>query len=365
MSAIESFYQGRRVMVTGHTGFKGAWLALWLKQLGAEVVGYSLAPHTSPSLFDLAGVETCTQHHVADILDTDTLNRVIAETRPEVIFHLAAQTIVRQSYEEPAYNMAVNVLGTANVFEAARASGHACRIVSVTSDKCYDNREWVHGYRETDAMGGSDPYSASKGCAELVASSWQRSFFHGDSPVRLATARAGNVIGGGDWARDRIVVDCIRCLTQDEPIGIRNPSATRPWQHVLEPLSGYLWLGACLSSDQPDDYVGGWNFGPELQSVCSVQTLVEGMIRSWGSGEFRDLSDPNAVHEAKLLSLVWDKAFHQLKWQPAWDLAACITNTVAWYKQWHEGKADMADVTRKQITEYTDAARERGIAWAL
>ncbi len=363
-SAFGGVFARKRVLVTGHTGFKGSWLTIWLRRLGAEVVGYSLDPPTTPSLFELARVGEGIEDHRDDVRDSETLERVVLSSKPNVVLHLAAQAIVRESYETPLETLATNVMGTAHVIEAVRRSGHPCAVVIVTSDKCYENMDWHFGYRETDPLGGSDPYSMSKGSAELVVASWRRSFLGDGSPVRLASARAGNVIGGGDWARDRIVTDCIAALCAGKPIGVRNPGATRPWQHVLEPLSGYLWLAAKLLGSDGHRHGQAWNFGPPMQSVCTARELVELLIDSWGEGGWEDLSDPDAPHEAKLLALSCEKAFRHLGWEPTWQLRDCIRETVHWYRQWNEGHVDPRALCEQQIDQYTRCAAGRGMIWA-
>ena len=364
MSSFGGAYQGTDVLLTGHTGFKGSWLALWLEQLGARTTGLALDPATDPALCTLADACSGLTDHRGDIRDATLLETLIGDTKPKIILHLAAQAIVRESYETPLDTLNTNVMGTANLLEAVRRSGHPCSVVIVTSDKCYENVNWDYGYRETDPMGGSDPYSMSKGATELVVSSWRRSFFDPSGPIRVASARAGNVIGGGDWARDRIMTDCISALCAGTPIGVRNPVATRPWQHVLEPLSGYLELGARMLEPDGGRFATGWNFGPAVQSVCNVQRLVEGMISAWGSGSWEDLSDPSAVHEAKLLSLTWEKAFHHLSWEPTWSLDQCLTATADWYRGWHEQPGSARTNCLTQIDAYESRARELGLAWA-
>ena len=354
-------YGGKRVLVTGHTGFKGSWLTLWLSNLGAEVTGYALAPDTSPALFGCAGVERLCRSVIADVREPAYLARVVAESRPEVVFHLAAQSLVRRSYQDPLETLQTNVLGTANLLEAVRQAGRACAVVVVTSDKCYENREWLHGYREDDPMGGHDLYSASKGCAELVTASWRRSFFqsqrlsqHG---VAVATARAGNVVGGGDWARDRIVPDAVAALRAGEPIPVRNPDAVRPWQHVLEPLGGYLLLGARLLGPQAAAHAEAWNFGPRPEDARPVREVVEAIITAWGSGRWQDRHDPAAPHEAGLLRLSIDKATARLRWAPRWRFQEALRRTVEWYRAFHAGAspADLAGLCRRQIHEYLES----------
>lgn len=364
-------YAGKRVLVTGHTGFKGSWLCEWLLSLGAEVTGLALPPPTQPSLFEQLGLASRLRHVNGDIRDLATVRRNVDEARPDFIFHLAAQPLVRLSYEQPVETYATNIMGTVHVLEAVRTAGRPCTVVVVTTDKCYENKEWLHSYREEDPMGGYDPYSSSKGATELVVSAYRRSYFSAaDSPVRLASARAGNVIGGGDWAADRVVPDCIRALQRNQAIPVRNKTATRPWQHVLEPLSGYLWLGAALSAKMPATlhfpasiYANGFNFGPALTSNHTVATLVHEILKHW-PGHWEDRSDPQAVHEARLLNLSTDKAFHLLQWQPVWPFEATVGQTVAWYRQVSASPDAALALTRRQITDYTSAACTLGLAWA-
>lgn len=373
--AFGGIYRGKRVLVTGHTGFKGAWLAEWLLALGADVTGLSLPPPTQPSLFDQLDLarRLGPRHITGDIRDAALVRKIIGDARPDFVFHLAAQPIVRLSYREPVETLATNVMGTAHVLDAVRLAARPCTVVAVTTDKSYENKEWLHAYREEDPMGGHDPYSASKGAAELVIASYRRSFFSAsDSPIRLASARAGNVIGGGDWAADRIVPDCIRALQRGESIPVRNKIATRPWQHVLEPLSGYLWLGAALSGQLAErfpfsasTYAGAFNFGPALGSNRTVAELVAEILKHW-PGHWEDRSDPNAPHEASLLNLATDKAHHTLAWSPVWDFPETIARTVAWYRAETANAASEAihTLTTSQIADYSSAARARGIAWA-
>lgn len=363
--AFANIYQGKRVLVTGHTGFKGSWLVEWLLALGAKVTGFSLPPPTQPSLFEQLDVGSRIRHVVGDVRDLAAVRRVVEDCKPEFLFHLAAQPLVRLSYEQPVETYAINVMGTVHVLEAVRLSGLPCTIVAITTDKCYENREWVHSYREEDPLGGHDPYSSSKGAAEVAISAYRRSYFTRDSRVRLASARAGNVIGGGDWAVDRIVPDCIRALQRDEVIPVRNKIATRPWQHVLEPLSGYLWLGACLSDSKLSNHAtllsSAFNFGPALSSNRTVADLVQEVVKYW-PGQWEDQSDPKAVHEAKLLNLAADKAHHLLGWRPVWNFEETVRETVIWYRAASQGEA--RTLTPRQISEYTLAAAGRGISWA-
>ena len=362
-------YHGKRVLVTGHTGFKGAWLAEWLLALGARVTGLALPPATKPALFDQLGLASRLDHRIGDIRDLAAVRAVVAECRPDYVFHLAAQALVRLSYEQPVETYATNVMGTAHVLEALRLEKNACSVIAITTDKCYENREWVHSYREEDPMGGYDPYSSSKGAAELVINAYRRSFFFTGASgpdIRLASVRAGNVIGGGDWATDRIVPDCIRALQRGEAIPVRNKVATRPWQHVLEPLSGYLWLGAQLAADgraTASPLASAFNFGPTLTSNRTVAALVQEVLKHW-PGRWEDRSDPKAVHEAKLLNLATDKAYHFLQWQPVWDFAQTIEQTVAWYRRQQEDDAAGQALTSRQISGYTDTARAKGLPWA-
>lgn len=363
-------YRDRTVWLSGHTGFKGAWLAEWLLHLGARVHGYALTPPTSPALFDQLGLAGRLQHQVADVREAESVAKAIVAVQPDVVFHLAAQPLVRASYDEPLATFDTNVLGTAHVLEAVRRLEKPCAVVVVTTDKCYENREWVHGYREEDPVGGHDPYSASKACAEIVVSAWRRSFF-GRSPVRLASARAGNVIGGGDYAKDRIVPDCVRALQAGEVIPVRNRTATRPWQHVLEPLSGYLWLGALLTRPERArvplaSLTSAFNFGPGHDANRTVADLVTEFLKHW-PGRWEDRSDPHAVHEAKLLQLTTDKAHAMLGWEPVWRFPETIARTAAWYRQVTAASdaAAAREMTHGQIHAYEEAARQHGLPWAL
>jgi CDP-glucose 4,6-dehydratase len=363
-------YRGKRVLVTGHTGFKGSWLCEWLVGLGAEVSGYALDPLPEAILFDQLALSRRMVSDVrGDIRDRDRLIALIAAARPEFVFHLAAQPLVRLSYREPADTFDVNVMGTVNVMEGLRRSDHTCVAVMVTTDKCYENEECLHAYRESDPMGGQDPYSASKGAAEIAISAYRRSFFSApESPVRLASARAGNVIGGGDWAVDRIVPDCIRALQAGQPVPVRNKTSTRPWQHVLEPLSGYLLLGASIHQaalhsplSTLNSLCSAFNFGPALTSNRTVQELVEEILKHW-PGTWSDQSDPHAVHEAGRLNLATDKAFHLLGWQPVWNFEQTIADTASWYRDADEG-AMPAELTRRHLATYVSSAASAGAVW--
>jgi CDP-glucose 4,6-dehydratase len=369
---FQNIYSGKKVLLTGHTGLKGAWLAEWLLSLGADVTGAALPPPTTPSLFDQLGLANRLHHNILDIRDADATRRLVEAARPDIIFHLAAQPLVRLSYKLPLETYATNVMGTAHILDAARRVAtpeNPCAIVAITTDKCYENREWLHSYREEDALGGHDPYSSSKGAAELVISAYRRSYFSGkNSPVKLASARAGNVIGGGDWALDRIVPDCVRALQNGEKIPVRNKVSTRPWQHVLEPLGGYLHLGcellrqAAAAERGPSIYESAFNFGPALQSNRTVAELVAEILKHW-PGEWIDKSDPRAVHEATLLNLATDKAWHLLKWQPVWPFEKTIAETTNWYREAHNGQP-AAELTRRQIAAYAADARRLSLPWA-
>ena len=362
-------YKKRRILITGHTGFKGSWLAIWLKELGAEVVGYALEPPSDPSNYAATGLADRINHVHGDVRDLDHLMDVFARYEPEMVFHLAAQALVRSSYEDPKTTFDTNIGGTVNVLEAVRRTDSVRVLVNITSDKCYENREWVWGYRENDPMGGHDPYSASKGAAELVFAAYLRSFFSkpacGDRQLGAASCRAGNAIGGGDWGRDRLIPDCIRALAAREDIGIRNPRAIRPWQHVLELLSGYLWLGARLWT-HPEAFNGGWNFGPPGEAHMTVGEVVNRLLRAWGSGAWRDLSPPEAVHEAATLRLCCDKAASCLGWRNALSLDEAIEMTAAWYNTFYSGVSQDAAYHRctRQIAEYIEKAKEKKLKWA-
>lgn len=374
---FDDIYRGRRVLVTGHTGFKGSWLCEWLLALGAEVTGYALPPPTTPALFDQLGLSSRIKRDIrGDVRDAKSFAKALAESDAELVIHMAAQPLVRLSYDIPDETFDTNVMGTVRVLDAVRLSGKPRAVVVVTTDKCYENREWVHSYREEDPMGGHDPYSASKGCAELVTGAYRNSYFGPESPVLLASGRAGNVIGGGDWALDRIVPDCARSLAKGEAIPVRNPHATRPWQHVLEPLSGYLLLGAKLLSGVGSPaakrreparacFESGYNFGPAPDSNRPVGELVEELLKHW-PGRWENKWSGAAPHEASLLNLSTDKAHHRLQWRPVRSFAETIADTANWYRSAAEGASDaaLADLTRRQIAVYHAAARMLGLAWA-
>ncbi|MFA5920993.1 MAG: CDP-glucose 4,6-dehydratase [Methylococcaceae bacterium] len=359
---FNNIYKNKRVLITGHTGFKGSWLAIWLKELGADVIGYALDPPSEPNNFEATGLREKITHIHGDIRDLDRLMEAYQKYQPEFVFHLAAQPLVRLSYEEPKLTFDTNVGGTVNVFEAVRKTSSVKVLVNITSDKCYENREWIWGYRENDPMGGHDPYSASKGCAELVFSAYLKSFFSQGAAqgrtIGAASARAGNVIGGGDWGTDRLVPDCIRALSSGKPIGIRSPRAVRPWQHVLEPLGGYLQLGAALWQD-PQKYSGAWNFGPENGSHLTVAAMTDSLIKYWGEGKWEDLSDPQALHEANLLKLNCDKAHAELHWHSVLTIVECLQMTAEWYKLFYAGSSNESTYKfcAQQIAEYVDRVR--------
>lgn len=355
-----NFWRSRSVLVTGHTGFKGGWLAAWLHGLGAQVHGYALDPPTVPSLFEVARVGAMLASDTrADVADLDALRRAIDQANPEIVFHLAAQPIVREGYRTPIETLKTNIVGTAHLLEAVRTSGSVRAVVVVTSDKVYENRERAYPYREADPLGGRDPYSASKACAEIVTSSYRASFFTAPSghPARVASVRAGNVVGGGDWAADRLVPDCNRAFAAGEPVRLRFPGAVRPWQHVLEPLSGYLQLASRLLSDNGEDYARAWNFGPDAADVATVRDVVEWAARLWGAEGLVDPA-PSAdnPHEAGLLHLDSTLARSQLGWRPRWSVRQALERTVAWQKAWLRGD-DMTRFSVAQITDYSAGAR--------
>jgi CDP-glucose 4,6-dehydratase len=348
------FWKSRRVLVTGHTGFKGAWLSLWLQKMGAEVYGYSLTPPTNPNLFCVAKVEDGLAGHMqANLLDRDGLASFVAATDPEIVFHLAAQALVRQSYRDPVETFATNVMGTVHLMEAIGRSDSVRVVVNVTTDKCYENREWDWGYRETDSLGGHDPYAASKACSELVSASYRQSFLAGKG-IQIATARAGNVIGGGDWSPDRLVPDVLRAFDEGKPVTLRSPDAIRPWQHVLEPLAGYLMLAERLWNEG-DAFAEGWNFGPAADDAESVEIVVRKISSLW-DGKAEWSTDPSPQpHEAHYLRLDASKSRHRLGWAPCWNLDHALHQTLAWHQAWKSG-ADMRLVSLEQIADYVGAA---------
>lgn len=349
-----SFWQGKRVFVTGHTGFKGSWLCLWLHTLGAEISGYALAPPTEPSLFELARVGELVDSSVADVRDLDRLKTEMAKAAPEIVIHMAAQPLVRDSYKIPVDTYAVNVMGTVHLLEAVRACPSVRAVVNVTTDKVYENREWVWGYRENEPFGGYDPYSNSKACSELVTAAYRSSYFnpgdYGKHGIALASARAGNVIGGGDWATDRLIPDVIRAILAGEPVRIRNPHAIRPWQHVLEPLSGYLLLAQRLY-EEGARYGEGWNFGPEEKDARPVEWLVRHICNLWGDDASYEIDKGDHPHEAHYLKLDCSKAGAELGWRPRWSLDAALESIVSWTKTYRDG-GDLRRACLAQIEAY-------------
>ena len=352
---FNNFYRGKRVLVTGHTGFKGSWLSIWLHELGAEVIGIGLDPFTERDNYVLSGIGKKIKVDIrADIRDGQRMKEVFNEYRPEIVFHLAAQPLVRLSYDKPVETYETNVMGTIDIMEAIRCTESVRVAVMITTDKCYENKEQIWGYRENEPMGGYDPYSSSKGVAEIAISSWRRSFFNPSDygkkhHVSIASVRAGNVIGGGDWALDRIIPDCIKALESGKDIDIRSPKAIRPWQHVLEPLSGYMLLAQKMWHE-PIKYCEGWNFGPLPESISTVWEVAGKVVENYGSGKLNDVSDPNALHEAKLLMLDISKAKFRLGWEPRMNISQCVELTVDWYKRYRD--EDVYVVCLQQINGY-------------
>ncbi|MCF8176929.1 MAG: CDP-glucose 4,6-dehydratase [Sulfuritalea sp.] len=363
---IEDTFKGKTVLITGHTGFKGAWLTAWLNQLGAHVAGVALDPPTTPSHFVAAGMTTGMIDLRIDIRDRNAMEDAIASVQPDFVFHLAAQALVRRSYADPVETWQTNVLGTLHLLEGLRKLDKPCAAVIITSDKCYDNAEWVWGYRETDALGGPDPYSASKGAAELAIRSHIKSYFPGStSKVRIAAARAGNVIGGGDWAADRIVPDCVKAWSTDNAVELRNPHSTRPWQHVLEPLSGYLCLAIALTQ-RPELHAEPFNFGPQAQQNRSVLELVQQMALHWDQVRWQDVSQSSVgPYESGLLKLNCDKALHHLRWHAVMGFDDTVRLTSEWYRAYYHQPETIAAMTRTQIATYTVIAKQQGMAWTL
>jgi CDP-glucose 4,6-dehydratase len=357
MEMNSGFWCGKRVLMTGHTGFKGSWLSLWLQSMGAKVVGYALDAPTSPSLFDVAEVGKGMTSVIGDIRDLEKLRTVFAEHEPEIVIHMAAQPLVRYSYIEPVETYSTNVMGTVNLLEAIRSTSSVKVVVNVTSDKCYENREWVWGYRENEAMGGYDPYSSSKGCAELVAAAYRNSYFHPKKyqqhGVAISSARAGNVIGGGDWAGDRLIPDILRAITEGNPVNIRNPQSVRPWQHVLEPLSGYLKLAQKLY-EEGAIFAEGWNFGPNDEDARPVLWIVEKLTGSWGEGASWVLDGGIHPHEAHYLKLDCSKAKTRLDWHPKWHLEDTLVAIIDWHRA-YQGSKDMRELSLSQIQKYENS----------
>ena len=352
---LSGVYKGKKVFLTGHTGFKGSWLLAWLHLLGAQVKGYALAPETTPSLYELLEGDSLCESVIADICQRDVLEAAVLDFQPDFIFHLAAQPLVRLSYEQPAETFQVNAIGTAYLLEAVRKLSKPCTVILITTDKVYENKEWVYPYRESDRLGGYDPYSASKACAELVINSYIHSFFNPAAYQQhhkgLAVCRAGNVIGGGDWAKDRIIPDIVRALQSNQPVQVRNPAAIRPWQHVLEPLGGYLLLGARLSADARN-FGGAWNFGPLPDDATTVEALVQEAVAIWGSGHYAKPALAGQPHEAGLLKLDISKAVTYLNWVPAFNSKVAISKTLEWYKSFSSHPKTIRAFTFNQIQTF-------------
>ncbi len=346
MSTLTSFYKGKRVFVTGHTGFKGTWLSMWLLSMGADVMGYALDPNTCPSIFEILSLATRMNHMIGDIRDGDRLNSAIESFQPDLIFHLAAQPIVRLSYQQPKDTFETNIMGTVNLLDSIRTHPAIRAVVNITSDKCYENRNQLWGYREIDPLGGHDPYSSSKACSELVTTAYRCSYFQ-DTDTAVASARAGNVIGGGDWAPDRLIPDIVRSLSANEPIRLRNPQSTRPWQHVLEALSGYLLLGKALYEDG-QTYAQAWNFGPKQDDAVPVETIVQRAIHMWGTGHY-EVEQKKQPFEAPQLRLDISKALAYLPWHPRWSIEQSLEKTLQWYRAFYS-RGDMESLTLIQIS---------------
>ena len=358
MTQFGDVYRGKRVLVTGHTGFKGSWLSLWLNLLGANVVGISLPPETKPNHWSLLSLESTLQHYEIDIRQAAEVSWVLKATQPEVVFHLAAQPFVRRSYRDPLETWSTNVMGTANIIEACRKTSSVRAILAATTDKCYENEGWAWGYRETDRLGGHDPYSASKAGSELVALSYRRAFFHADGAPLLATARAGNVIGGGDWSEDRLIPDLVRAMAAQQSLEIRSPNATRPWQHVLESLSGYLLLGQKLIEGKKY-FAGPWNFGPERSGNRTVSDVLKKLQTHWPNMQWHQTKAPQP-HEANLLYLDSAKAHTQLGWQPVWGFDTTLEKTADWYRNFQNSQTTISTL---QLVHYVEAAKKAQVGW--
>ena len=364
MKIFQNIYQNKTVLITGHTGFQGSWLTLWLQLLGAKIIGYSIDVPTNPSMFELLNLKKEITHIQGDIKDLNRLESVMQEHKPELVFHFAAQPLVKLSYEKPVDTFHTNVLGTVNILESVRNSTNTKSCIIMTSDKCYETPSDGHPCIEDDKMGGSDPYSASKGGAEIVVSSYRRSFFKENDGCGIVSTRVGNVIGGGDWAKDRLIPDCIRALTDKKPIVIRNPESIRPWQHVLEPLSAILWLSAKMN-DKSKSYSGGWNFGPDLQSKdISVKEVVTQILNEWDGDEFKFKHIESSLHETRELRLDSTKAFDVLKWNTILSAKDAISKTVSWYKEFNVNQNNLEMFTVKQIENYVSEAHGKNLPWA-
>jgi CDP-glucose 4,6-dehydratase len=355
LTELQAVYSNKKVFITGHTGFKGSWLLQWLHLLGADLKGYALNPEYEEGLYNLIDGDSLCESVIDNILEKDKLEEAILKFEPDIIFHLAAQPLVRISYDIPLETFAINAIGTAHVLEAVRKLKNPCIVILITTDKVYENKEWLYPYRETDALGGYDPYSASKACAEIIIHSYTQSYFNTKDYSRhqkvISSTRAGNVIGGGDWSKDRIVPDIIKALNEKQPVIVRNPSAIRPWQHVLEPLGGYLLLGIKMATD-PLQYTGAWNFGPFVEDNKEVEELVQICLKCWGTGNYEKPILNDQVHEAELLKLDISKALTHLKWLPKYKASKAIEETMLWYKEFYRRKKDIKEFTIKQILSY-------------
>jgi CDP-glucose 4,6-dehydratase len=365
---FNNIYENKKVLVTGHTGFKGGWLSLWLKMMGAQVYGISNEIYQEPSLFEVANIDSQMESHIADIRDLEKMKQIIGDIQPDFVFHLAAQPIVKLAFEQPIDTFTTNIIGTANILEALRVLDRPCIAVMITSDKCYDNVEWVWGYKETDHLGGKDPYSASKGAAELMIKTYFHSYFKKDEKIKMASVRAGNVIGGGDWAANRIVPDCFRAWANEEKVVIRSPDATRPWQHVLEPLSGYLRTGQLLAQPEKGSINGeAYNFGPPTDQNYTVLDLLKQLAVNWDETNNDILQlEPSNFPESGLLKLNIDKALYDMQWTPTLNFKETAAFTCDWYKTYYQLKhADMLNYTIKQIGDYIEVAKQKELSWSL
>ena len=353
----QDFWKGKKVFLTGHTGFKGSWMSIWLNQLGAEITGYSLDPPTNPSLFKEAEIEQLLNHNIGDVRDLENLKKIMIESNPDIVIHMAAQPLVRESYLDPVGTYNTNVMGTVHVLESVRYSNNTRAVVNVTTDKCYENKEWIWGYRENEPLCGYDPYSNSKSCSELITSSYRNSFFNPDKygtghHVALASARAGNVIGGGDWAKDRLIPDILKSFENQEPVFIRSPYSIRPWQHVLEPLSGYLTLAEQLYSEKGIEYAEGWNFGPNDADSKPVEWIVNKMCNLWGNGASFKIDENPQPHEASYLKLDISKADFKLNWRPIWSLETSLKKIIEWNKLYNQN-SNILEICQQQIKEFS------------
>ena len=367
---FNGIFKNKTILVTGHTGFIGSWLVLWLQSLGAKVIGYSLEPPTKPSLFETLGLENEIIHIIGDIQDKQNLSDNIEKHKPEIVIHLAAQSLVRASYEDPSETFQTNILGAVNILDSIRKLDYVKACVIMTSDKCYQNLNSNHFHKETDPLGGNDPYSASKGAAEIITNSFRNSFFNTeknhDKSTGIASVRAGNVIGGGDWARDRIIPDCITALTTDKKIRVRNPLSIRPWQFVLEPISGILWLSSKLYTN-PKTYSTAWNFGPNQTNKITVEKIVQNIIKIWNRGDWVDVSKESKDQSIESVSLLLDstKALNSLEWKTIYSLETAINETISWYKSYYNNDALMRELSINQIKHYSKKANQISITWAI